>query len=241
MNTEPPAPETLVRRLIRQAETAVLTTVGGPAARAGEGWPYGAVVLVATGADGAPLLLLSDLAEHCHHLAVDKRAALVFDGTRDHPDPLTGPRATVLGELTQTTDPALAERFLRRHPSAALYADFTDFNFYRMAVSQAHLVAGFGRIEWLSAACLVAPACAALAADEAGVIEHMNSDHADAIAAYAGADLAAGWRMVGCDAEGCDLRAGARLKRIDFPAPVGDLESLREVLITLAHEGRAAP
>ncbi|MEC8061216.1 MAG: heme iron utilization protein, partial [Pseudomonadota bacterium] len=68
---------------MRHAETAVLTTVGGPAARAGDGWPYGALVLVATGADGAPLLLLSGLAEHCHHLAVDGRAALVFDGTRD--------------------------------------------------------------------------------------------------------------------------------------------------------------
>ena len=241
MNTPPPASNTLVRRLMRHAETAVLTTVGGPAARAGDGWPYGAVVLVATGADGAPLLLLSDLAEHCHHLAVETRAALVFDGTRDHPDPLTGPRATVLGEIVRTEDPALAERFLNRHPSAALYADFTDFRFYRMSVSQAHLVAGFGRIEWLSAASLTAPACAALAADEAGVIAHMNSDHADAIAAYAGADLAAGWRMIGCDAEGCDLRAGARLKRIDFPAPISDLDSLRTTLIALARDGRAAP
>ncbi|MED5367565.1 MAG: DUF2470 domain-containing protein, partial [Pseudomonadota bacterium] len=67
------------------------------------------------------------------------------------------------------------------------------------------------------------------------------SDHADAIAVYAGADLAAGWRMVGCDAEGCDLRAGARLKRIDFPAPVSDLEDLRATLIALARDGRAAP
>ena len=236
-----PSSETLVRRLMRHAETAVLTTVGGPAARAGDGWPYGALVLVATGADGAPLLLLSDLAEHCHHLAVDGRAALVFDGTRDHADPLTGPRATVLGELTHSDDPALSQRFLRRHPSAEVYADFTDFNFYRMTITQAHLVAGFGRIEWLSAESLVAPACAALAADEAGVIAHMNSDHADAIAVYAGADLAAGWRMVGCDAEGCDLRAGARLKRIDFPAPVSDLEDLRATLIALARDGRAAP
>ena len=53
------------------------------------------------------------------------------------------------------------------------------------------------------------PACAALAADEAGVIAHMNSDHADAIAVYAGADLAAGWRMLAATPKGatCALRA----------------------------------
>ena len=106
-----PSSETLVRRLMRYAETAVLTTVGGPA-HAGDGWPYGALVLVATGADGAPLLLLSDLAG-TPSFAVDGRAALVFDGTRDHADPLTGPRATVLGELTHSDDPALNQRFLR--------------------------------------------------------------------------------------------------------------------------------
>ncbi|HEY5597377.1 MAG TPA: heme iron utilization protein, partial [Kiloniellales bacterium] len=71
-------------------------------------------------------------------------------------DPLAGPRVTVLGEVRAITDGAAAgalkAAFLARHPGAAAYADFTDFRVYRMAVDSAHLVAGFGRIHWLTAA-----------------------------------------------------------------------------------------
>src|SRR5689334_21205250 len=68
---------------------------------------------------------------------------------------LTGPRVTVLGRIAPSEDPADRARFLARHPSAALYADFADFRFYRVAVERAHLVAGFGRIDWVDAAALL--------------------------------------------------------------------------------------
>ena len=38
-----------------------------------------------------------------------------------------------------------------------MYAGFKDFHFYRVSLERAHLVAGFGKIRWLSAAELAGP------------------------------------------------------------------------------------
>lgn len=149
-----PAPATSdadqTRALIRAADRAVLAT-------ALDGWPYASLVLPAIDADGAPLLLLSDLAEHAKNLKADPRCSLLFDATHGLADPLTGLRATVMGEARPVDDKALVERYVARHPSARVYAGFGDFRLYRMTVTRAHVVAGFGRIRWIEAAALLGP------------------------------------------------------------------------------------
>ncbi|MEA1677647.1 pyridoxamine 5'-phosphate oxidase family protein [Nitrospirillum sp. BR 11163] len=119
------------------------------------GWPYPSLVLVAMDGTGRPLLLLSELALHTRNLRQDGRAALLFEDTAGLENPLTGPRLSVMGRAAPLAgEEAEAARavYLDRHPGAALYADFPDFRFWRMDIAQAHLVAGFGRIHWLSAA-----------------------------------------------------------------------------------------
>jgi hypothetical protein len=41
--------------------------------------------------------------------------------------------------------------YLSRHPSAAGYAGFADFGWWRLQIDEAHLVQGFGRIATLKA------------------------------------------------------------------------------------------
>jgi putative heme iron utilization protein len=113
------------------------------------GWPFASLVLVALDQDGTPLLLMSDLAEHVKNIKSDERVSLLFDGTAGLDDPLTGPRVTVLGEARRDDDIRLRQRFIGQHPSAELYASFADFHLYRVAVTRAHFVAGFGRIHWI--------------------------------------------------------------------------------------------
>src|SRR5262245_53778447 len=116
------------RRLLRAADRAALATrLAQP-----EGWPYASLVLLACDQEGAPLLLLSDLAEHSRNIAIDDRVALLIDGTAGHDDPLTGPRLTVLGRAATSADAGQRARFLARHPGAALYAQFADFRLYRI-------------------------------------------------------------------------------------------------------------
>jgi putative heme iron utilization protein len=141
-------PADLARHLLDTLDRATMATTMA------DGSPYASLVLLAMAADGTPLLLLSDLAEHTRNLAGEPRAALLLDGTAGLDEPLTGPRLTLLGRVVRSTDQADAEQYLARHPGASLYAGFADFRFHRLVVERVHLVAGFGRIHWLDAAAL---------------------------------------------------------------------------------------
>jgi hypothetical protein len=246
--SEHPKPGVTVRGLVREAGQAALASA---LARDGSGRPYASLVLSACDHDGSPVLLLSDLADHSKNLAAEPKASLLFDGTAGRADPLTGPRASLLGELRPVADQAQAARLLARytarHPGAADYAGFADFRLYRMTVESAHLVAGFGRIHWLTGPEVLfdSAECGALAAAEAEIVGHMNADHGNALAAIAtgllgrpGPTGPGAWVMTGIDPEGCDLRAGGRRVRAGFAAPVRDPGAARAALVALARKAR---
>jgi len=249
---EDPNPGVAARKLVREAERATLASA---LARDGSGRPYASLVLSACDHDGSPLLLLSDLADHSRNLAAEPRASLLFDGTAGLTDPLTGPRASLLGEIRPVEDESrdgdraerLLARYIARHPGAAVYAGFADFRLYRMTVESAHLVAGFGRIHWLTGPDVLFDTreCGALAGAEADIIAHMNADHGAALAAIARRllglpqpDSPGAWVMTGIDPEGFDLRAGGRLARAGFAAPIPDAGAARSALVALARKAR---
>lgn len=223
------------RRLIRAADRATLATLDA------DGWPFASLVLLAVDHDASPLLLISDLAEHSKNLERDPRVSLLIDGTAGLDEPLTGPRVTLLGRAGRSAEPGHKARFVARHPGAALYAGFKDFAVWRVAVERGHLVAGFGRIHWIEGRDLLDRAAPALAEAEPGILAHMNDDHAEAVDLYARVLLGldgTGWRLTGVDAEGCDLRLGGRVARLDFPDRVGDAQGARAALVALARTAR---
>lgn len=233
-----------MRRLLRSLDRATLATrLAASPAGADEdsgGWPYASLVLLAVDQTAAPLLLLSDLAEHTRNIQADARVALLVDGTAGLADPLTGARATVLGRAGVCDETGAHARYVARHPSAALYAGFKDFRLYRVEITAAHLVAGFGRIDWARAADIVDPPAPALIAAEAEIVAHMNRDHADALDLMAGAAGLAGdgWRMTGIDPDGIDLRRGGLVGRIDFALRAENPETARAELVRLTREAR---
>jgi hypothetical protein len=230
----------LARRLIRTARDAALGSLDPG------GGPHVSHVAAATLADGSPVLLVSDLAIHTQNLKRDRRASLLFVGEgSEGADTNTRPRISLLGHVEPAADRAVArDRFLRRHPDAALYVDFADFHLMRFAVETAHLVAGFGRIIDLLPESLLAPAdmVPGIAELDAGACEHMNEDHPDALALmakHAGGEGEA-WRAIGVDPQGVDLSDGARVVRAEFEAPAGDGGALRVALKKATDRARAA-
>ena len=143
-------PAAIARALLRQRPHAILCTAHGP-----DGAPYGSLVAVAPDADGAPLLFLSDLAEHTRNLARDPRAALVYAAAESDADPLSRPRATVMGRLARDDDSDRLARYIARHHAAEQYRTFGDFHLYRMRIARVHLVAGFGIIRWIEAGAVI--------------------------------------------------------------------------------------
>lgn len=244
--TAPELPPAIgARRVLRATDRAALATRRRASADAGAGNPYAALVLLAVDHDASPILLISQLAEHTQDIAADPHVALLIDGTAGRDDPLTGARVTLMGRAEKTADPRHRARYVARHPSAAMYAGFRDFAFYRVAVERAHLVAGFGRIHWINGAEILDDArdAADLAAAEADIVEHMNGNHADAVGLYAARLLrlpAGGWTMTGIDPEGCDLRSGGRVARVEFQRRATTAEAARAELVRLAKQARAA-
>lgn len=230
----------MARALIHEAEEAAFGSLNG------DGSPLVSHVPVATMVDGAPLVLISQLAMHTKNIGRDERASLLFVGApHGEGDPSTRPRISVQGRLVAVHDrDAARERYLRRQPAAVLYADFDDFAFMRLEPAGAHLVAGFGRIVDLEPAAFLASAAdtAAVAAMEAGAAAHMDDDHADAMALMA--NVLAGepggpWRAVGIDPLGIDLGCGNRVLRVEFDEPATDGTKVRMALVALTKRARA--
>jgi len=227
---EEQAPEALGREVRSLARTA---DRGALASALADGRPYVSLVLLAWDFDGAPLLLLSDLAEHSRNLARDARLALLIDGTRGLADPLTGPRVSLIGQAAPIRDDRRLARFLARHPSAEAYAGFADFKLYRVALERAHFVAGFGRIRWVEQKDLVLPGeFSALAGAEGAILMAMNGERSAEIDGILG--QGPGWRMTGLDPEGADFRRGGDTARVDFVRPVWDGEAAVNALAGLA-------
>jgi heme iron utilization protein len=230
-----------VRDLVRRLDKAALATA---LPNENVSWPYASLVLVAVAHDLSPILLMSDLAVHSQAIRADNRVSLLFDGTTGLDQPLTGPRVTLLGRAEQTGDERLKKRFLARHPDAAMYAGFGDFQFYRVALERAHLVGGFGKIRWLTAAELAPPPAPALVEAEHDIVTHMNQDHAEAVGLYANRLLGLpgdGWRMTGIDRDGIDLRLRGTVARLALPMAVAGPEEARKALVALVAKARQAP
>jgi putative heme iron utilization protein len=227
------------RQLMRTAVKASLATLDHET-----GHPYVSLVLLATEPDASPIFLLSKLARHVKNLKQDARASVLFDGTGDLDEPLSGDRLTVWGEVRPTTSGTARRRFLARHASAEGYVGFPDFSFYALDATAAHFIGGFGRIFGVERSALLTDTTGAqgLIEAESDIVAHMNSDHADAVGLYASVLAGkpeADWRMCGIDPAGIDLLHRTTAARINFPCVVRTPGEARKALIELVQQARA--
>jgi putative heme iron utilization protein len=232
----------LARTLLRTARYGALAVLDPQS-----GAPLASRVAVATDLDGTPLILVSSLSEHTGGLDADPRCSLLL-GEPGKGDPLAHPRISLRcrAERLQRGTPTqmrTERRYLNRHPRAKLYASFGDFAFFRLEVERASLNGGFGKAYHLTRAELVleGPATDELAEAEQPALDHMNTDHSDAIDIYARAFARAdggSWSLTGIDAEGIDIACGDDFRRIFFVEPLGSAAELRQALVTLAQQGR---
>jgi heme iron utilization protein len=233
-------PAKAVRLLLRRSRQGALATL-----MAGSGDPYCSLVNVASASEGSPILLISRLAIHTKNLLADARVSLMLD-ERVEGDPLEGSRIMLSGHAEEigSDREIVRRRYLNAHPAAEVFVDFKDFSFFRIRPTGTHLVAGFGRIVDLKPARFLTDIsdAGALVEAEQGSVEHMNTDHQEALGLYATRLLGAGsdeWRCSGLDPEGIDLQAGNKTLRLDFPERVTGPGELRKMLVRLAELARA--
>ena len=241
-NVPTPTHAERARTLVAQSSTATLCTL----AQEPEGYPYGSFVTVAFD-NGAPVFLISGLAEHTKNLQRDPRASVLVAET-GAADPLANGRVTLLGQCTRVEGDGGSARaaFFAAHPNATYYADFRDFGFWKLHVSSIRYIGGYGRMSWIDRADWESAEPDPLGPSAAKIIAHMNADHADALVLYCKAfskavDTSAA-SMTGIDRYGFEMSAitpaGPRPIRLPFAGPISTPEQARAALVALVKEAR---
>ena len=231
------------RTLVARISTGTLCTL----ALEPQGYPYGSFVTVAFD-NGDPIFLISGLAEHTKNLERDPRASLLV-AESGSADPLANGRVTMLGPCTRVEGDGGSARaaFFAAHPNATYYADFRDFAFWKLRVEHVRYIGGYGRMSWVSQADWQAAEPDPLGPSAAGIIAHMNGDHADAMVLYCKAFSRAtevtSARMTGVDRYGFDMSAmtpqGPRAVRLAFAKPVSTPEEVRAALISMVKDAES--
>jgi len=211
------------------------------------GWPFASVMPFALVGHASPIFLISGMAIHTQNLLADPRASLLVMQSGGDSDPLGSPRATLLGSVSRLEDPprSIRDAYLARHPSAHYWIDFSDFSFFQLDVVEVYFVGGFGVMGWVSSDDYRSAEADPLVEAAAGIIEHMNGDHAEALRAitrHFGGLEAEEATMVSCDRLGIVVRArtaeGMKGTRISFPEAVRSREDARRVLVAMTRQAR---
>jgi heme iron utilization protein len=133
--------------LLIAARSATLATIHA-------GAPHASLVTPALAADGQPVLLLSDLAQHTRHLRASPACALLAAGAAPGDNPQTAPRLCLSGQAHPVAAEEVRARFLEIHPYAMQYAGFADFSFWKITVATAQYIGGFANAAYLDFAAL---------------------------------------------------------------------------------------
>jgi len=212
------------------------------------GFPFGSVMPYGLDDCGHPIFLISTMAMHTQNLQANPRASLLVTQPDASGDPLGASRVTLLGNALPMPETDVAEAralYLARYANSKYWVDFEDFSFYRMDVVDVYYVGGFGVMGWVSASEYDRAKPDPLANAATGIIQHMNTDHGDALILLA--KVLAGIEsqeaeMTSVDRLGFQVRLktpeGMRGARIAFLREVTSPAEARTVLVEMVAQAR---
>lgn len=210
------------------------------------GYPFGAITPFVCNQQAEPVILVNANAEHAKNMHENAKVSLlVFSEAENRQAQLT-----LLGEALpcEKNDADFRARYLRYFPEAVTYFDLDEFQLYRIQIEHVRYIAGLGRIDWFEGETLNEDLSdSMLAAQEAGIVSHMNDDHIDSMLEYCQhihgitADQA---EMTGLDAEGFDVKymQGEEIQgqlRFQFEKPVLNAMDARKALVALSQACRS--
>ncbi|MGB3354830.1 MAG: DUF2470 domain-containing protein [Mycobacterium sp.] len=227
---------------------AASTNTGTLASLTADGDPWASFVTFGL-LGGAPVLCVSNLAEHGRNLTGDQRAsiAIVAPGTQD--DPLASGRITLAGHVEAPVGDervAAREAHLAAVDAAKYYIDYSDFSLWVLRVTRVRWVGGYGRMDSTSGQAYADAHPDPVTPFSAGAVTHLNDDHAEALAAMArtlgGYPDTTAAVCTGADRYGLDLRLttdrGLAYTRVGYAAPIDSIDQLRSAAVELTRRAR---
>jgi putative heme iron utilization protein len=243
-NSVRPSPAEEARTIAASTNTGTLATLTA------DGDPWASFVTYGL-LGGAPVLCVSNLAEHGRNLAADPRASIAIVAPRREPDPLASGRVTLAGEVEA---PAGAQRAAAREahlaavPAARYYIDYSDFSLWVLRVRRVRWVGGYGRMDSATGEAYLCAEPDPVSPRSDAALAHLNGDHAEALVAMArklgGYPDTTAATCTGADRYGLDLRVvtprGVAYTRIGYPASINSIDELRSATVELTHRARQA-
>ena len=251
-----PPPHTAIANSIRpsaaeEARTiAASTNTGTLATLTADGDPWASLVTYGL-LSGAPVLCVSNLAEHGRNLTADPRASIAIVAPQREADPLASGRVTLAGDVEE---PVGAERAAAREAhlcavaAAKYYIDYSDFSLWVLRVRRVRWVGGYGRMDSATGEDYGAAEPDPVSLRSKDAIAHLNDDHAGALVAMAQAlggypDTTAA-TCTGADRYGLDLRVatprGVAYTRIGYATAIDSIDELRSATVELTRRARQA-
>ncbi|GAA2570156.1 HugZ family pyridoxamine 5'-phosphate oxidase [Mycolicibacterium diernhoferi] len=227
---------------------AASTNAGTLATLTADGDPWASFVTYGL-LDGAPVLCVSNMAEHGRNLAGDQRASIAIVAPDVPDDPLASGRVTLAGTVVRPEGDMLEaarQAHLAAVPAARYYIDYSDFALWVLQVQRVRWVGGYGRMDSTSGAEYTAAAADPVSPHAAGAVAHLNADHADALTAMAqklgGFPDATAATCTAADRYGLDLRVttprGVAYTRAGYPQPINSIDELRSAAVELTQRAR---
>jgi hypothetical protein len=246
--TQPPIPEPSfaerARTLLHLGRVGSLSTLS----RKRPGFPFGSLMPFALDGAGRPLFLISTMAMHTQNLQQDGRASLLVTQLEASGDPLGAARVTLVGNVSVVAAAEVGEArrlYLERHENSKYWVDFDDFSFFAMDVVDVYYVGGFGVMGWITAQEYSQAQPDPLADAAAGILQHMNADHQDALIllarVFAGTETQEAV-MTSVDRLGFHLRMkteeGMKGARLAFLSEVSTPAETRKMLVEMVQQAR---
>ena len=247
---QPPVPEPSfaerARTLVHMGRVGSLSTLS----RKRPGFPFGSLMPYGLDGKGRPIFLISTMAMHTQNLQEDARASLLVTQTDANGDPLGSGRVTLVGNVAAIAGPEVGEArrlYLERHANSKYWVDFDDFSFFGMDVVDVYCVGGFGVMGWIAAPEYGEAYADPLADAAAGILQHMNADHQEALIllarVFAGMEAQEAV-MTAVDRLGFHVRIkteeGMKGARIAFLHEVSTPAETRKILVEMVQQARQA-
>ena len=232
------------RTLMHSGRIGSLSTLS----RKQPGFPFGSLMPYGLDGPGRPIFLVSTMAMHTQNLQADPRASLFITEPGASGDPLCSSRVTLIGSVSRIPEPQVSAArlvYLTRYPDSKYWVDFDDFFFYRMDVLDVYYVGGFGVMGWVAASDYSEAQSDPLAEHKNDIMQHMNSDHKDALILlakrFSGIEALEA-EMTSVDRLGFNVRLKTQDRvhgaRIAFLREVTNPTQTREVFVEMVKQAR---
>jgi heme iron utilization protein len=240
VSTTPPTHAETAHALLSKSKHGVLSTNDA------NGFPYSSLVDIAALENGNILMLLSDLAEHTQNVKRDSKVSLLIAEDWTSEQKLSKARVNFFGTLSHVDKATHQQSYVNAQPKAEMYFSFADFHMFELWVERIYVIAGFGRMGWVTRESYMSSETDVLKDAAQGILEHMNTDHSHNLVDYAKVFGNLAWaeaaRMIAIDAYGFDMVVNGnethQSLRLTFDTPLKNVDDAHVTLVKMAKDAK---